>query len=212
MCYLLSFLPTASLHFLLDENCLPSSMEIPLSQASCPWTGFTLSRDSYIHLASLPVHQWWQTLILAFLVLFLSVSPPWIGLSVIFLGLALQSVLLRGGSFFPSLFLPDVLLLFCMETLRSLLAGHWGSEGPSIVLSHSYSEQKLESMSPWPAFSYLPFVFCCLLSPFSLEISSFQVSFLYPLSIIFWLISIRTYMLSLIYDTYNIFLLFNLLI
>ena len=111
----------------------------------------------------------------------------------------------KGWVFFPSLFLPDVLLLFCMETLRSLLAGHWGSEGPSIVLSHSYSEQKLESMSPWPAFSYLPFVFCCLLSPFSLEISSFQVSFLYPLSIIFWLISIRTYMLSLIYDTYNIF-------
>ena len=111
----------------------------------------------------------------------------------------------KGWVFFPSLFLTDVLLLFCMETLRSLLAGHWGSEGPSIVLSHSYSEQKLESMSPWPAFSYLPFVFCCLLSPFSLEISGFQVSLLYPLSIIFWLISIRTYMLSLIYDTYNIF-------
>ena len=83
---------------------------------------------------------------------------------------------------------------------------------PFHSLSHSYSEQKLESMSPWPAFSYLPFVFCCLLSPFSLEISSFQVSLLCPLSNNFWLISIKTYMLSLIYDTYNIFLLFNLLI
>ena len=40
----------------------------------------------------------------------------------------------------------------------------------------------------------------------------FLVSLLYPLSNIFWLITIRNYMLSLIYDTCNIFLWFNLLI
>ena len=107
--------------------------------------------------------------------LFLSISPPWIGLPIIFLGLALQSVLSRGGSFFPTSLLPDVFLLFCIETFRSLLAGHWGSGGPSRVLSHSYREQKLESMSPWPVIFYLPFVLHCLLplSPWRLLFPSF---------------------------------------
>jgi len=52
--------------------------------------------------------------------LFLSVSPPYIGLPVMFLGLALQSVLLRAEYFSPTISLPYVLLFLWIEALRSL--------------------------------------------------------------------------------------------